>query len=91
MISRHAALPLDEKSLIRTKHTLMHRAGMDSKARGQTVKNAFKVVRPRLIEGRSILLVDDVFTSGETASICAKLLKKSGASTVNVLTLARAA
>jgi predicted amidophosphoribosyltransferase len=63
---------------------------MDRKARARTVKNAFTVVRPKLIDNRTILLVDDVFTSGETASICAKVLKQSGAATVNVLTIARA-
>jgi predicted amidophosphoribosyltransferase len=64
---------------------------MDRKARAMTVKKAFEVVRPKLIEGRDTLLVDDVLTSGETASICARVLKKSGAATVSVLTIARAA
>jgi predicted amidophosphoribosyltransferase len=69
----------------------MHRAGMDRKARAMTVKNAFEVVRPKLIEAKDVILVDDIFTSGETASNCARILKKSGAATVNVLTIARAA
>jgi predicted amidophosphoribosyltransferase len=63
---------------------------MDRKARDMTVRNAFDVVRPKLIAGRSIILVDDVLTSGATASYCAKALKKSGAASVKVLTLARA-
>jgi predicted amidophosphoribosyltransferase len=63
---------------------------MDKKAREATVKNSFIVRAPRLVEGREILLVDDVFTSGSTASHCAKVLKKNGASSVRVLTLARA-
>ena len=69
----------------------MHRAGMDRKARGMTVKNAFDVSRPKLIGGKNILLVDDVLTSGETVSSCAKILKKKGAARVDVITLARAA
>ncbi len=81
---------LDENSLIRTIHTPMHRAGMDRKARTRTVKNAFMVVRPKLLKGRDVLLVDDVLTSGATASICAQVLKKNGAASVNVLTIARA-
>lgn len=91
VIAKHVAIGPDEMSLIRKLHTPMHRAGMDRKARGLTVKDAFEVVRPKLIENRNVLLVDDVFTSGETASICARVLKKSGAATVNVLTIARAA
>lgn len=81
---------LDSKSLRRTAHTPIHRVGMDQRARELTVQNAFEVVRPKLIEGRRILLVDDVLTSGATASFCAKALKRSGAEAVDVFTLARA-
>ena len=56
-----------------------------------TVKNAFNVVRPRPVDGQNLLLIDDVMTSGETVSMCAKELKKSGAATVTILTIARAA
>ncbi len=90
ILSNETKLKLDEQSLIRKIHTPMHRAGMDTKARELTVKNAFEVTRPNLIKGKNILLIDDVFTSGATASACAKVLKKAGAERVYVLTLARA-
>jgi ComF family protein len=83
-------LPVDSASIARTVHTPIHRAGMDKKARELTVRKAFEVVRPRLVAGKGIILVDDVFTSGSTASACARSLKKNGASSVNVFTLARA-
>lgn len=91
IIAKHAGVVPDEISLARKLHTPMHRAGMDRKARAMTVKDAFEVMRPKLIENRNVLLIDDVLTSGETASICANVLKKSGAATINVLTIARAA
>jgi len=81
---------IDKHSLTRKLHTPIHRIGMDRKARELTVKNAFQLERPRLFDGKRVLLVDDVFTSGATASACAKVLKKHGAKTVNVFTLARA-
>jgi len=90
VISAELGIPLDESTLIRRVDTPMHRAGMDRKARGMTVKNAFAVSRPKLIEGKNILLADDVLTSGETVSSCAKILKKNGAARVDVITLARA-
>lgn len=89
-ISTDTGIGFDGKSLERTIHTPMHRAAMDRKARDMSVKNTFAVARPRLVENRRILLVDDVFTSGATASHCARLLKKSGADEVFVFTLARA-
>ena len=94
VIGRQAAAilgrPVDRFSLSRIVHTPIHRAGMDRKARELTVKNAFKIKRPNLVNGKRVLLVDDVFTSGATASYCAKVLKKSGATRVDVFTLARA-
>lgn len=89
-LSRRMSIPMDEHSLARKVHTAVHRAGMDMKAREASVKNAFEVTRPKLVKGKNILLVDDILTSGSTASYCAKALKKSGAAGVNVLTLGRA-
>ena len=91
ILSNTMNLPLDEQSLARTVHTRLHRAAMDMKAREKSVENAFVVTRPNLIAGKNILLVDDVFTSGATASNCAKALKEKGAAKVYVLTVARAA
>ncbi|MCA1641264.1 MAG: ComF family protein [Acidobacteria bacterium] len=85
-----ARLPLDEWSVRRVKHTERHRAGMDARARRETVADAFQVARPRLVGGERVLLVDDVFTTGATVSACAHALKRAGALEVFVLTAARA-
>jgi len=89
-LSNKINVPADELSLARKVHTERHRAGMDRKARQESVFNAFEVKRPRLVKGEKILLVDDIFTTGATVSNCAKVLKKAGAVEVNVLTIARA-
>lgn len=89
-VAQITGIAVDSHSLVRTTHTPMHRVGMDKRARELTVINAFKVVRPNLVKRSCILLVDDVFTSGSTASNCAKALKKAGAERIKVLTLARA-
>jgi predicted amidophosphoribosyltransferase len=41
------------------------------------------------VTGRNILLIDDVLTTGATVDACARALKRGGAKTVNVLTIAR--
>jgi competence protein ComFC len=89
ILAGQIGIKLDEKSLGRKTHTLMHRAGMDEKARTMSVENAFEVKRPKFVEGEKILLVDDIFTSGATVSNCAKVLKNAGANKVYVLTLAK--
>ena len=90
ILAAETGIEPDENSLTRKIHTPLHRAGMDTKARELSVKNAFEITRPKLIAGHRILLIDDVFTSGATASACAKILKKNGTKEVYVFTVARA-
>jgi ComF family protein len=90
ILSRESKLQMSENCLVREVYTKLHRGGMDEKARRETVEKSFVVRQPRLVEKEKILLVDDVFTSGATASACAKALKESGANEVFVLTIARA-
>ncbi|MDH3972875.1 MAG: ComF family protein [Deltaproteobacteria bacterium] len=63
--------------------------GMKRARRLENVKNAFAVRKGASVEGKSILLVDDVYTTGATVMECSRVLKKAGAKEVKVLTLAR--
>lgn len=90
VIQRFSGIPVDAFSLRRRVHTPFHRGGMDQRARELTVKKAFEVTRPKFIEGKRVMLVDDVLTSGSTASACAGALLRSGAVNVDVFTMARA-
>lgn len=57
--------------------------------REANMRGAFTVFRPKSIQGKRILLVDDVMTTGATVNECARTLKKAGAKAVFVLTVAR--
>jgi ComF family protein len=89
-LARLSQLPLDEYSVARRVHTERHRAGMDARARRDSVADAFAIRHPRLVAGQRVLLIDDVFTTGATVSACAAALKEAGAEEVFVLTVARA-
>ncbi len=89
-LSKSLRLPLDEGSLVRVAAAEKYRAGLDSRGRQETVAGAFEVRYPRLVWNESILLIDDVFTTGATVSACAETLIAAGAREVKVLTLARA-
>jgi ComF family protein len=79
---------IDFRTLIRQRHT-NPQTGLSGKVRRQNLKNAFLVTNEEKVKGKRVVLVDDVFTTGATASECARVLKRAGAAEVNVLTLAR--
>lgn len=62
---------------------------LSPKDRKKNVTGVFIVKYPEQIQGKSILLIDDVFTTGATVNECAKILLKSGAKSVDVLTIAK--
>jgi ComF family protein len=55
----------------------------------ENMRDAFRVTRPEHVNGRSIILVDDVCTTGATLDACAHALKDAGASSVTAVVLAR--
>jgi len=63
--------------------------GLGKPERRRNIRGAFKVVDRAAVKGRSILLVDDVYTTGATAVEAARELKENGAEAVDVLTIAR--
>ncbi len=76
------------RTLRRIRNTLPQ-VQLDHSQREKNVRGAFAVREPQEIIDKDLLLVDDVFTTGATVNECAKVLKKSGAREVFVLTLAR--
>jgi ComF family protein len=63
--------------------------GLTSHQRRENLRGAFVVSKPAEVAEREILLVDDVLTTGTTASECARVLRRAGASKVWVATVAR--
>ncbi|MBP2645895.1 MAG: phosphoribosyltransferase [Firmicutes bacterium] len=76
-----------EEVLIRIR-TTVPQWRLEANERRKNVKDAFKVTRPEWVKDKSLLLVDDIVTTGITLNECAKALKASGASKVFGLGLA---
>lgn len=87
-IARRACLVLRTDVLVRQRETL-EQAGLDRRARRHNLARAFAVVRP--LDAQHVAVIDDVLTTGSTASELARVLKDAGAARVDVWCIARAA
>ncbi len=81
-------LALRAKALERCRET-QSQIGLTRHQRRENMRGAFAVAQPDEVAGREILLVDDVFTTGTTASECARVLRRAGVAKVWVATVAR--
>jgi len=74
--------------LVRERDTVSQ-IGLTRPQRAENIRGAFRVAHPSRLAGHKILLVDDVLTTGTTASECARVLRKAGAESVWVATVGR--
>ena len=89
-ISGCCGVPVEAFALERAKRS-PPQVGLSRIQRAANVQGAFKVPQDRrhLIEGRRIVLVDDVLTSGATSNAAARVLLRAGAAQVDLLVFAR--
>ena len=90
IIGRAANVPVETGALQRTRAT-EQQIGLSRAERARNVQGAFKVPpeRKSLVQGRKIVLIDDVLTSGATVDACARALLRAKAASVDVLVFAR--
>jgi ComF family protein len=84
-----AAPRVDRRTLVRTRPTA-HQTGIPAPRRRRNVRGAFRVRRGTDLDGETVLLVDDVMTSGSTVAECARVLKRAGAADVYIAVAATA-
>ncbi len=87
-LGRRMGCPFSSSVLRRIRPTITQ-TNLTAKERLSNVNNAFEYKKKKRLSGRRILLIDDVMTTGATVNVCAKALKKGGAVSVHVITVAR--
>jgi len=90
-LGRWRGQPVCPDALVRTRATLPQ-GGLGRLARLRNVRGAFQLHpgRREQVRGQRVLLIDDVHTTGATLNECSRVLRRAGATAVDVLTLARA-
>ncbi len=83
-LSRYTGIPVLEKLLVRIKKTVPQKES-DHEMRFQNLKDAFTVRTKHIGNLKTVLLVDDIYTTGSTVDACSRTLKKAGIANVYVL------
>jgi ComF family protein len=86
-LSQYFRLPYHPYALQRTRNT-RSQVGLTGEERRTNLKEAF-VAHPSLVQQKTILLIDDVFTTGSTLTACAQALKVAKVQKVYGMTLGR--
>jgi ComF family protein len=89
MLSRLTGLDLQAKRLIKVRDA-QPQTTLSGEDRRANLKGAYAVRGGRLIRGKTVILVDDVFTTGATMQECSRVLKEAGAREVRAVTIAQA-
>jgi len=87
-LSRRLGIASDPLALTRIRRTPPLK-GMSPVQRRKTVAGAFRVRAKAAIAGKTVILVDDVLTTGSTAEACARTLKRAGAARIELVSWAR--
>jgi len=87
-LSRRLSIANDPFALRRIRRTPALK-GMSPLQRRKTVAGAFAVRNKATVAGKTVVLVDDVLTTGSTAEACARTLRRAGAARVELISWAR--
>jgi competence protein ComFC len=89
-LSRATNVPIDNSILRRITPT-QTQTRLTRAERAENVRKAFALRAPVDLKGKNIIVIDDILTTGATTSACAGVLRKAGASKIQVWTVARGA
>ncbi len=81
--------PLEIATVLKRRRPTHSQVGLTREERVANMRDAFSVTAPERVKGKTVILVDDVMTTGTTVAECARVLKKAGAERVWAATVAR--
>jgi ComF family protein len=88
-LSKLKGLPLEDLVLRKMKN-VPPQTSLERDERGKSVRGVYTVLKSEKIQGKTVLLVDDVYTTGSTLKECSRELLRAGAKEVRAITIAQA-
>ncbi|HUL21634.1 MAG TPA: ComF family protein [Thermodesulfobacteriota bacterium] len=88
-LSRRMGIPASH-AILKKKRPTLPQVNLSGAEREKGLKETFHVVKKKELRGKSVLLIDDVYTTGTTVNECSRVLLEGGAGKVDVFTLAHA-
>lgn len=87
-IGKSLKIKVDASAVIRKRHNISQVSTLNKDSRWGNVHGVFSVIHPERLEGKKILIIDDVFTTGATVASCIEALKSVPSCKISVATLA---
>ena len=87
-IAKNTNLRMENKVLFKHKN-IVSQSGLNKSERKKNVKDAFIVKNIEKVNGKNVLIIDDIYTTGSTLQECSRILKLNGANKIGVITIAK--
>lgn len=87
-ISKKTGIKLQKKNLIKIKNTI-EQSKLDKEEREKNVQNVYQIKNEEILKNKKILLLDDIYTTGNTVNSCCKILKKAKPKKIGVIVIAK--
>lgn len=87
-IAKHTGIEVENNCLIKNKN-IIEQSKLSKEKRFQNIEGVYTLKNAKNIKGKSVLLFDDIYTTGSTANECCKMLKMANPKKIGVLVLAR--
>lgn len=88
LISNNIGKKYDDKTLIKTKN-IQPQSTLKKEDRITNIENVYSITNNENIKDKSVLLFDDIYTTGSTVNECSRILKQAGAKNIGILTIAK--
>lgn len=87
-IAKNLLKKYNNQCLFKTKN-IIEQSKLNREERQKNIQGVYKLYHPKMLQGKKILLIDDIYTTGNTVNECCKIISKAKPKKIGVLTIAK--